>query len=959
MSEHGTLSEAAAVTADQSSVAAAAVTADQSTILSTFMDVINAFFPKQEKKLSKQETTVHIIDTSGSTGNKITDDSTILDFEKKKLSESIVKGGHENNIVVSFACTAHVHNIVYSPEFPIQMPQFKSGGTSTHLAFIEVGKLIAKGHRFDRVVLFTDGQTCSPRTDILKSIAPLIERKIPIDIVAVSNSNFDPKTLSTSEQQGIPGMDLINWIGNSARQLEIYNQRYLDEPFIGAVNTHIDKNCITFFEHRIQGSIPLTINNILEHIKTYCFELILNDPNQEQVIKQFIAEFGKLLSLIYVNIDQPDSYISLLILNIVDALKNKFTPERVFTILKYGLKLSNNSQPLVMTGFENNVNEFTDQSSRQAQFKDADKLIALHGSTLGKPSITIPSKLNGCCVLMTDPRLLTKKEQIQDLTAFCVEFDGPNQKLYEQAIRQAIRSYLEILGFPNAKKSANVIFYISNQMFLMFLAGIDMNSEHMQKLRILARIQASYLTMIGSGKYDLKGCFERWNDGEIPKLHYSEPKTHVDLYTDQNINPCKLPQPIWWALQMSMFGIFNEQLSRYEVAIRAICDENHMEFSEDNFLAILKAKYKCCVDHRGESMLIKLAEQPKSIFTYDEFPPGSTLMRLKNHMSVSGHICSVNQIYSISRSNPRSNLVSDSETNPETISEIEWVRSNGCVYCKYHPNESDWEPITELSRSSTASKLESIKNAKPFTFDSSVLGSIANISSGSSIIQAPVAVFERPKIIPTDQVVCVLQGLIGSGKTTFRKNLEQYLLKQGYKVLVISPDDMQKSKRDPRDINPMITKFLQDFNKQKHALIFDMCNDQGYRLQSMFGRDFSTYTHFEITPNFYPDSSNFVDYLYWSLNNLMKRPAFTPDTDFYLNTIDTNPRICLEVFNKKANGIQKIFKISNTRVAFDTNMTTEEVIIKVINGAERYAQILATKPSIPDQIDALLKTKGI
>ncbi len=91
----------------------------------------------------------------------------------------------------------------------------------------------------------------------------------------------------------------------------------------------------------------------------------------------------------------------------------------------------------------------------------------------------------------------------------------------------------------------------------------------------------------------------------------------------------------------------------------------------------------------------------------------------------------------------------------------------------------------------------------------------------------------------------------------------------------------------------------------------------------------------------------------------MKRPAFTDDTDFYLNTIDTNPRICLEVFNKKANGIQKILKISNTRVAFDTNMTIDEVIQKVRDGAERYEQMLTTKPSIPDQIDALLKTKAI
>ena len=128
---------------------------------------------------------------------------------------------------------------------------------------------------------------------------------------------------------------------------------------------------------------------------------------------------------------------------------------------------------------------------------------------------------------------------------------------HDSFTRQALN---EIFNKPS-------IFHVANIMSICCVHRES--SDKVMLLRKLAIRQASESTLIAKDKYDKYGCYHHWRKGRLIPMSYDDDKTHTSLFSDDNVNHFKLPESLWWALMMSMLGIFEKQLVNYSTALEA------------------------------------------------------------------------------------------------------------------------------------------------------------------------------------------------------------------------------------------------------------------------------------------------------------------------------------------------------------------------------------------------------
>jgi hypothetical protein len=489
----------------------------------------------------------------------------------------------------------------------------------------------------------------------------------------------------------------------------------------------------------------------------------------------------------------------------------------------------------------------------------------------------------------------------------------------------------------------------------MYTKGVSMDSEHMKELRKIAINQASMEVMVAQGKYDGMGCFAHWKLGRLIPMHFSKKSTHIDLFTDSSINPLNLPQTLWWAVMMSMFGIFTEQLKSYEGAVTAFCAESGMEMSEENFLKSIRAKYAGSVV--GNPVLLKLEATQKSFFTLDDFPAGAKIFRLKDHGQ-----CRTRALYN------GTPVAQAAAAAAAATSEVDYVKEKGCLFCKHVPQASEWEAVVVEDN---ATKLaNAMRQAAPLTVR---LGAAVPVGMGApaaapaaaapavvaSVLQAPVAAMTQMSIASNDCLVFALMGVTGSGKTTTREKLERQLIAKGYKVLVASADDI--AKLGHKDAGQQVTQQIQAFTatREKHAIILDICHERGFDKSKVFGRNLSKYKAVTFVPNFDKTHDDFNDYECFCLNNVLARPMHSADTNFWLNPTSAGVKVCIEVHNTKAAGIMRTLGVAGKNAAFKPNLSMQTIQDLIRDGAVRHTAKLATRPSLDEQLAALLTSNGL
>jgi adenylate kinase family enzyme len=848
-----------------------------------------------------------IIDISGSTDAEFVPGMKVLEKEIDVISQFMLSKPDNTYTLYSFSSSAQMHPItIMKEEMFVNMPNFvANGGTYTHLPLLMVNTNPVAP---DIVLLLTDGETHSSQLQLEREVKMFMDKKVRFEIVAVSTTNIDMNKISQAEESRIPGMDLINYLSNSIDKLTIFNKFHKDEPYIGATSSTIDKKRITFMGHKVDDFVPKFIDKVLGLLQENQKNSVVYDWGANQIFfKQFLSEIGKLLSVLFMTYQEEHFYVNKIVSTIFDTCGvENATPERISNIIKYGFECTRNKTPILYTNFDQHVK---DKAVKHAEFADAVNELKAYGTPLNaEKCISLINK--GVCVINKNKSMVLKKM----LGTYPNSQDDFGNSYFgcdcsEQAIRIGMREFCATQGFPNARGSPNVIFYILNQMSLMCIKGCDMNAEYMRELRKLAIAQTSMENMISQGKYSGVGFYAQWKAGKSVPMHFSSPKIHSSLYTDRQINPIQLSEPLWWALMMSMLGIFNEQLNYYNTALEQI---GVLEGNEQEFHKYLAKEYGSKVE--GKVEFVTLDKLPNSVFTLEEFEPTDSVFFLKPHNG-----CSTNTHYS-----------------KQEIDD--YVMNHGCVWCHYIPTQADFVKV-DVKKQPYVLVKEAMEKASPLkVFGNTIQHFETNLVTEQS---------------GTKKIRINMVGVTGAGKSTAAEKIVEQVTQKGGKCLVVSSDKWSKAGIGGKKQQEMVHKEISDFDKLQadlKVIIVDTCNESGTS-PICFGFNLVQYKTFDFYPNL--KRTKFDDYECWCLNNVLNRSIHTKDTNFWLNPVSAGINTCIKVHNAKASKLKSYLGLGKSKM-FNEALSMEEIKKVIEEGVKRYAEELA-KDSFDTEISKFLE----
>jgi len=853
-----------------------------------------------------------IVDTSGSTFGEFKDGVKLLDKEIAVLENYVLKNIRNDYSLYSFDTVTKYHGPldVNRALKLVNTPQLKSSGlTQTASAFREVRRNFAT-NPVDRVILFTDGQSDSGGAELTRDVGALKALKIVVEVVAVTTVDGCLENIKAKEEFRLPGLDLINSLGNEVDKLTIYSRYHHDEPFEGVQSSSINKKALTFIGVPFDGAVSVFLNLFLEELER---EHKSVDFRNHMSVKKMICDVGRLLSVLFITF--PDNiYVSNLCRKIasIAGLYQELNQDDVLALIKHGYECTKSKIPIIFTNFEERVK---DSAVKRNEYKDAAEALNVHGTTLGQPRrVCLPHQ--GCYVI--DESALSLPGKLANLPmsrdAFGNVYFGIDAP--DQAIRMGLRSFFVSVGFKDARTGPDVIFGVLNYMGLMFLNNIKM--EEMTELRKLAIAQTSMETMVSPNKYDGVGCYAQWKAGKLIRINFAKPDTHASLYTNRQINPLGLPEPLWWAFMMSMLGLYEEQYAHYSAALKAIT--NTPDVTESEFLEHMKS-YK---DKVTGVCLVKKYSKAQSAFSLDDYTEHDDTYILKDHESDTKQMCTAKTVYSMSEMKS-------------------YVFDKGCLWCKYVPVMGDFEPFKQVNAEAD------LKAAMTIASKLTVVGAVLDDSSlgDSSLGDSSLGEFKSQNATQNGKYRINLVGITGAGKTTVAKILERIALEMDFKVTIASADFYSKKGIKGKGVGAALCAQLKKFDKAtfnpnkpqpRKLVIVDLCNER--KTDNMcFGFDMSEYKTMSYAPNF-SQGDNFNDYESWCLNNVLSRGACDGKCDYWLNPVDADVSVCVNVHTSKSSAIASVWGLSPPNLGLSSSSSLEQTKELVRVRAQRHADVL-------------------
>ncbi len=812
-----------------------------------------------ENKFSKETNSIIIlIDNSYSTESTFSNSKKVIEFEieiAKKISTTALLLHKQNTYIHIFTFSSDTVDrgqVKFSSNGSLLFPPgiVPNGGTNTHIGFSTVYDFISRTKLNNvEVILITDGETNSSENNLFKEYEKLNNVIESFQIIAVSNKTLDFKNMQQNEETKIPGLDIVNWIPSKSK---IYTPDYIDEPYILST---ICTNTWNFLNISFSKKIlfPQLISELISFIGPY-------EKYNPEEIQIFFIELGMYLALFYYTF--PETYINSLFQDLKDLKNLKDIKE----FLSYGFNLKRQNKSFIRVNLNKKI---VDYQERKNLFVDASTQLKLNGTSLNSECISFN---NGVICHMESSTGLIIGNKIPNIY---FAFEDQNN---EQAIRQGLRTMFgELYNIPNATTSSSVIFCVLNQIFLFLLVDKDLslNDSYIVKLRKLAVIQTSMLKMIGKGHYG-NSFYEYWSSGELPSQHYSSLKTHIELYKDFDINPLELPQTLWWATMMCILS--ESTFKAQENIYKPFFEENNIESNSESLLKYLRNKYKSQVSGTVKkiSFVIK-----NSIITLEPFNKEDVIYVLEDHL-FQGNQCSARTHYS------------ESEKK---------MLGNKCVWCNYVVPESKFSKIN-------ISKESLVNNDIPRFLVEKRINETQNVQSNSRSNKFKTNNYPVNKFYIKGQSDChliLLEGTVGSGKTTWSIECETQLKKNNYTVINESTDNYCKQGIDMKKAVYSITQsIISKHRPNKCVVIIDTCGitDSWKQVSGatitgnkIFNCMFENYKIHLVRPNF---TSDVKGYLSWSLNNILSRSLHNKDTLYWLNPVSLNINLCKKIHKDKA-----------------------------------------------------------
>jgi len=380
-----------------------------------------------------------VIDVSGSTGNTFMNQRTALDVTSINLHTSI--GGNRyavpntsntsvttNNILskeielatkfivehpeseimlFSFDSEFQNYGLISAMDDYVEFPEMHPGSaTYTHQPLQSILDNVRRFHP-DEIIIYTDGQTNSSSTDILRIFTALHNLNIKITVIAVTNSNINLETISVREESTLAGMDLVNTAKNLIDKLVIYNRYHHTIPFQGTSNSNVDKNSLRFLNVTLPKSADKPsivifidfINNLIQKIDENKESLTWGNNNMS--FKKMCTQIGLLLSVFYIDFPRDNYFVEEIAqrLSMVPQSSSIATPiltlEKIIDFFQYGYTSGRKKTPIIYTNLDEHVKESV---VKQQEFRNAEQFLRTHGTTMNCDSfISLP--MNGICVI--------------------------------------------------------------------------------------------------------------------------------------------------------------------------------------------------------------------------------------------------------------------------------------------------------------------------------------------------------------------------------------------------------------------------------------------------------------------------------------------------------------------------------------------------------------------------------
>ena len=871
---------------------------------------------------------VFVVDNSGSTNAGFASGMTVLEKELSVVSEYVLTNPHNIYTMYSFEsrCADHGRINVMADEGFVDLPHLApAGSTNTHLPFIEINKKTGS-HIPDHVILVTDGETHSTPTDMQRQMQLFTEKKITLEIIAVSAKNIDMNVISRSEESRIPGMDILYLLANNVGKLTIYNQFHKDTPYEGSTSSAISTTCVTFMGFKITCNVHNYIHTLLAQLETHRLNINWGVANMD--FKKMVVEIGKLLTVYFVHFPAEHFFVDMIITKMCAVLAaTDMTPERIYKLIKYGFDCTKSRTPFMFTNLDEHVKE---HSVKQAEFKSAIDSLKQKGTTLGSTK-TICMPISGICIINNQSIPLTENfgAYPNSRDNFPNVFFGCDEMVDGQATRIALRELCAMLGFRDSKGPAPV-FYVLSEMMLMYIKGVQLDSEHMNELRKLAIIQTSMESMVAQDKYDGVGLYRQWKEGRTFPINYAAPTVfHSSLYRERKINQLNLDEPLWWATMMSMLGLFEEQKHNYHMALTSKGVN-----TQDEFLVWLRETYKDVV--KGTINLYTAVQRPTSIFTLDHFAPTDEVFKLLRHGP-----CNTNTHYS------RSEIDS-------------YVIPTGCVWCRYRPTLVEFERV-HLNSTNDIDQINALKSISsrlhvPVVASVGLVGGAGAGTSASELVGGGGAGASSSPFASSKKILINMIGATGAGKSTTAAKIDALVRTNGGMCLIVSADKWSRQGKRGKQMTSAVSKELITFDRapaEYKVIVVDICNETGPS-SNCFGFDTSSYSTFNFYPNL--DKTKFDDYQCWCLRNVLMRTGCTPTSNYWLNPEEAGVGTCIKVHNQKTTALQRLLGIQST-VSFSESMPMDVVMTRLATGATAYEAYLATQ-NLDDIIVTLIKSTG-
>ena len=397
----------------------------------------------------------------------------------------------------------------------VELPRVKSTTGQSYPHKVYDGMI--KDHQYDTIdnlVVVTQNLTDSDKPGLIGQFRLLKTKQPNLRLEIVNVSKNDTNLLSQH-------------MGYYAEDLVFYNEWSKNIDFLGKT---------------IQGDIVCFIEELLQMID-YETEMVWTTD----MIATTLNELGILLSVLYIMYPHNNA--------LIERIKQSF----------HRLCDSDTCDEILRKSFMiksyRNFEEHKSDVEYETETVIAMETLKKHGTVNGALiSISLPLSTDDTTIhTCNDPYII--KYNYNGYPNSCDKYGNVYFGIDDRPhsiTRQAIN---DILNKPS-------IFHVANIMSVCCVRKKKCDTI-VEQLRYLALCQANESTLIAKDKYDKQSCYHHWKKGRLIPMSYDNDKTHTSLFSDDNVNYFKLPESLWWALMMSMLGIFDKQLVNYSTALEA------------------------------------------------------------------------------------------------------------------------------------------------------------------------------------------------------------------------------------------------------------------------------------------------------------------------------------------------------------------------------------------------------